>query len=196
MARIDQVIVTVDVIDIHIIVVVVPVGRPRFGVLEIIAAVIKAAIVAALHVEMMFASRNWCGTARPECAELAPRSLALPALPRSLCCSVCCARCWSCGRSAAARAWTGHCDCGRLAVARDRSVALAVARLCRPGCDSDHLAAVVGCDHLAARAWRDPELLLPVRFLLGAVGGFFWSCWPLLGCFALLWLFLLFRFFC
>ena len=43
MARIDQVIVTVDVIDVYIIVVI-PIGRPRFGVLEIIAAVIKAAI--------------------------------------------------------------------------------------------------------------------------------------------------------
>ena len=53
MARIDQVIVTVDVIDIDIIVVVIPVGRPRFGVLEIIATIIKAAIVAALHVELM-----------------------------------------------------------------------------------------------------------------------------------------------
>jgi hypothetical protein len=51
MARIDQVIVTIDVVDIHIIVVV-PIRRPRFGVLEIIAAIIKAA-VAALHMEMM-----------------------------------------------------------------------------------------------------------------------------------------------
>src|ERR1700686_3526356 len=54
MGRIDQVIVTVDVIDIHIVAVIVPVGRPRIGVLEIIAAVIKAAIVAAPHMEAMF----------------------------------------------------------------------------------------------------------------------------------------------
>jgi hypothetical protein len=55
MARIDQVIVTVDVIDVDIIVVVIPAGRPRVGVLKIIAAVIKAAIIAAPHVEMMLA---------------------------------------------------------------------------------------------------------------------------------------------
>jgi hypothetical protein len=50
-ARIDQVVVTIDVINIYI-VVIVPLGRPRFGILEIITAVIKAAI-ATLHVEMM-----------------------------------------------------------------------------------------------------------------------------------------------
>jgi hypothetical protein len=54
MARIDQIIITVDVIDVDIIVVIIPVGRPRIGVLEIIAAVIKAAIIAAVHAEMMF----------------------------------------------------------------------------------------------------------------------------------------------
>jgi len=54
MARIDQVILPVDVIDIDIIVVIIPVGRPRLGVLEIIPAVIKAAIIAAVHAEMMF----------------------------------------------------------------------------------------------------------------------------------------------
>ena len=53
MARIDQVIFAIDVIDVDVIVVVIPVGRPGFGVLEIIAAVIKAAIVAAVHAEMM-----------------------------------------------------------------------------------------------------------------------------------------------
>jgi hypothetical protein len=58
MARIDQVIVTVDVVDIDVIVVVIPVGWPRFGVLEIIAAVIKPAIIAAAHVEMMFAAET------------------------------------------------------------------------------------------------------------------------------------------
>src|ERR1700686_3135349 len=56
MARIDQVIVTVDVVDIHIIVVV-PIRRPRFGILEIIAAIIKAA-VAALYMEMMGATET------------------------------------------------------------------------------------------------------------------------------------------
>jgi hypothetical protein len=55
MARINQVLVTVDVVDIDVIVVVIPVGRPRVGVLEIIPAVIKAAIVAAPHVELMLA---------------------------------------------------------------------------------------------------------------------------------------------
>src|ERR1700733_14179076 len=53
-ARIDQVIVTVDVVDIHIVAVIIPVGRPGIGVLEIIAAVIKAAIVAVPHMEAMF----------------------------------------------------------------------------------------------------------------------------------------------
>ena len=51
MAGIDQVIVTVEVVDVYIIVIV-PIGRPLFGVLEIIAAIIKAS-VAALHMEMM-----------------------------------------------------------------------------------------------------------------------------------------------
>jgi hypothetical protein len=54
MVRIDQVIVTVDVVDIHIVAVIIPIGRPRIGVLEIIAAVIKAAVIAAPHVEAMF----------------------------------------------------------------------------------------------------------------------------------------------
>ena len=54
MVRIDQVIVTVDVVDIHIVAVIIPIGRPGFGVLEIIAAVIKAAVLAAPHVEAMF----------------------------------------------------------------------------------------------------------------------------------------------
>jgi hypothetical protein len=57
-AWIDQVIFAIDVIYIHVIVVIIPVGRPRFGVLEIIAAVIKAAILAAPHVEMMFAPQT------------------------------------------------------------------------------------------------------------------------------------------
>jgi hypothetical protein len=58
MARIDQVIVTVDVVDIDIIVVVIPVGRPRFGVLEIIAAVIKAAIITAMYAETVFTAET------------------------------------------------------------------------------------------------------------------------------------------
>jgi hypothetical protein len=57
-ARIDQVIVPVDVIDIDVIAIVIPVGRPGFGVLEIIAAVIKAAIVAAVHSKIMFAAET------------------------------------------------------------------------------------------------------------------------------------------
>jgi hypothetical protein len=57
-AWIDQVIFAVDIIYIHVIVVIIPVGRPRFGVLEIIAAVIKAAILAAPHVETMFAPKT------------------------------------------------------------------------------------------------------------------------------------------
>jgi hypothetical protein len=58
MVRTYQVILTVDVIDIDVIVVIIPVGRPGLGVLEIIAAVIKAAILAAPHVEMMFAPKT------------------------------------------------------------------------------------------------------------------------------------------
>jgi hypothetical protein len=54
MARIDQVILPVDVIDVYVIVVV-PAGRPRFRVLKIVAAIIEAAI-AALHVEVMCAA--------------------------------------------------------------------------------------------------------------------------------------------
>jgi hypothetical protein len=57
-ARIDQVIVPVKVIDIDVIVIVIPVRRPGLGVLEIIAAVIKAAIVAAVHSKMMFAAKT------------------------------------------------------------------------------------------------------------------------------------------
>jgi hypothetical protein len=57
-AWIGQVIFAVDIIYIYVIVVIIPVGRPRFGVLEIIAAVIKAAILAAPHVEMMFAPKT------------------------------------------------------------------------------------------------------------------------------------------
>src|ERR1700719_271972 len=56
MARVDQIIVTVDVVDIYVIVVV-PIRRPRFGIFEIITAIIKAA-VAALHMEMMRAAKT------------------------------------------------------------------------------------------------------------------------------------------
>ena len=55
MARIDQVIFAVDLVDVHV-VVVVPVTRPRFGVSEIVAAVVEAAIVAALYVKMVRAA--------------------------------------------------------------------------------------------------------------------------------------------
>lgn len=58
MAWIDQVIVPVDVIDIDVIVVVIPVRWPRIRVLEIIAAVIETAIVAAVHSKMMFAAET------------------------------------------------------------------------------------------------------------------------------------------
>src|ERR1700730_16395808 len=58
MAWIDQVIFPVDVVDVDVIVVVIPVGRPRVGILEIIAAVIKTAILAAPHTEMMFAPKT------------------------------------------------------------------------------------------------------------------------------------------
>jgi len=65
MARIDQVILAIDVVDVDVIVVVIPVRWPRLGVLEIMAAVIKAAIFAAARVEMMLASET--------CAELRVR---------------------------------------------------------------------------------------------------------------------------
>jgi hypothetical protein len=56
MAWIDQVIFPVDVIDIYVIVIV-PIGRPRFRVLKIIAAIIEATIIAALHVEVVCATK-------------------------------------------------------------------------------------------------------------------------------------------
>jgi hypothetical protein len=58
MPQIDQVIFPIDVVDIDVIVVIIPIRRPRFGVLEIIAAVIKAATIAAAHLKMMFAAET------------------------------------------------------------------------------------------------------------------------------------------
>ncbi len=56
MTGIEQVILAADVLDVDIIVVI-PIRRPSVGVLESVAAVLKAAVIAALHAEAVLASK-------------------------------------------------------------------------------------------------------------------------------------------
>src|ERR1700686_3289066 len=175
MARIDQVIVTVDVIDVDIIVVIIPIRRPRFGVLEIIAAVIKAAIIAAAHVEMMFAAETGAellvGNAPATATLIGVAALAvLFSLLRTLLVL----------RTILLLRGLGLIIAIAVILLRPLILLRSIILLAR---------AIVLLRRLGA------ILFFPVRFLLGFVGGLFLVLLAFIGLFALLGLFLFFMFF-
>jgi hypothetical protein len=77
---VDEVVVSVDVVHVDI-VVVTPVSRPWLGELEPVAAVVEAAVIAALDMEVVFATKVGAEVFVTDPADVAVASIALGLLP-------------------------------------------------------------------------------------------------------------------